>query len=255
MRTTSEKRKAVARIRPYVEKARRFSGWSFADIETVPIGPGLPSDYEKRARDLLRNVRSVVDMGTGGGELFERLLRGYRGRAFATESWTRNVQVAVDRLWPTGCAVVKADSLRLPFRDASFELVLDRHEELDPPEVARILKDGGRVLTQQVGRRNWDELRAFFPRMRDFGPLFDVYRRGFEEARLSITQAEEHEMRIAYRGLGDVVFMLCVSPWDIPRFAPLEADLDALLDMEESLHTEDGIVLTESRFVIEAQKN
>jgi SAM-dependent methyltransferase len=254
MRAPAERTEAADRLRPFVEKARGFSGWSFEEIPMKTIGPAIPWDYEGRARVLLRSASSVLDMGTGGGELFASLLDARR-RSVATESWSRNARVAAERLGPIGCGLVKSDSLRLPFRDRSFSLVLNRHEELDPTEVARVLDHGGRLLTQQVGSRHWEELGIFFPRKRDFGPLFDVYQRGLKTAGLSVTRAEEHETKVRYAGLGDVVYLLCVAPWEIPGFAPLGADLDALLDMERTLLTEDGIVLTEDRFLLEAEKS
>ena len=71
------------------------------------------------------------------------------------------------RLSAIGAPVVHASSLHLPFGAGAFELVLNRHEELDPAEVARILAPGGRFLTQQVGSDNWRELGAC-PRIRSW---------------------------------------------------------------------------------------
>ncbi len=73
-------------------------------------------------------------------------------------------------------------------------------------------------------------------------------------AGLSVSRAEEYETKMAYASLGDVVYLLCVAPWEIPGFAPLGKDLGVLLEMEQALRTDDGIVLTEDRFVIEAEK-
>ena len=109
-------------------------------------------------------------MGTGGGECFSEICRGHDGLAVATEEWPPNVPVASARLSAIGAPVVHASSLHLPFGAASFDLVLDRHEELYPAEVARILAPGGRFLTQQVGSDNWRELWDYFPRITDFGP-------------------------------------------------------------------------------------
>jgi len=245
---------AVSRLRPFTERARVFAGWSFDDVAPKPIGPGLPWDYRRRATDLVDRASFVLDMGTGGGELFADLCQGHRGRAVATEPWHVNAPIAKGRLSPLGVEVVCAHSLHLPFREGVFDLVLNRHEELDPAEVGRVLARGGRILTQQVGRNNWRELRAFFPRMQDFGPLFEQHVSGFRRAGLTIVQAEARDIRVAYRGLGEVVYMLCVTPWTIPHFDPLGQDLKALLRLEERLATRDGLVLTESRFLIEAAK-
>jgi len=249
-----DRRETVERLRPYVERAARFSGWAFRGVAVTPFGAGPPWDYERRATHLLRTARTVLDLGTGGGEAFGDLCRGFGGRAVASEEWEVNAPVAARRLGALGVDVVRCRSLRLPFRDASFELVLDRHEDLDPSEVARVLAPGGRVLTQQVGRSDWTELRRFFPRMRDFGSLLEEYQKGFREAGLVITEAATHDRPVAYQTLEDLVFMLCVAPWSIPGFSPLDRDLDGLLELESALLTKDGIVLTESRFLVEAEK-
>ena len=137
-------------------------------------------------------------MGTGGGERFSRLCDGYRGTAVATEGWPPNVPVAAARLAPMGVQVVHASGLRLPLADGSIDLVLNRHEELDPADVARVLRPGGRVLTQQIGRNHWRELGEFFPHAAGgSGDLFERYREGFQQAGLALSDAREHDLSVA----------------------------------------------------------
>src|SRR5207247_11061623 len=97
-------------------------------------------------------------MGTGGGELLDALTASFFGRTVATEPWSVNAPIAAARLRPRGIAVVRCGSLQLPFRPASFDLVLNRHEELDPAEVARVIPFDGRALTQQVDSIRWREV-------------------------------------------------------------------------------------------------
>jgi len=108
-------------------------------------------------------------MGTGGGEFLAEISSSLPDLVVATEEWKVNVPVAKKRLAKFGIEVVECRSVELPFKDASFDLVLNRHEELQPREVARVLSPGGRVITQQIGRENWKELRKHFPRKTDFG--------------------------------------------------------------------------------------
>ena len=42
----------------------------------------------------------------------------------------------------------------LPFDDESFDVVIDRHGDYNPPEIYRVLKPGGVVIMQQVGAEN-----------------------------------------------------------------------------------------------------
>ena len=246
---------ARSRIRPYVERAQHFTGWNLDRAAPKSLEEGPPWSYQSRAAQLARAANSILDMGTGGGEVFERVSMPHPGRAVATESWSVNVPVAAARLQPRGISVVRTNSLVLPFRDRTFDLVLSRHEELHPTETARVLSFGGHVLTQQVGRNRWCELREFFPRMQDFGDLFGAYEAGFREAGLTIAQSRKHDWKVAYRGLGDVVFLLCIAPWDLPDFDPLGRDLRALMAAGDALSTHDGIELTESSFLLEATKD
>ena len=245
-------RPEIERLRPYVERARGFSGWSFPELRVRHLGPPLPWDYEAMVREYAHGARSALDMGTGGGEVLSRLRDALPRRLVATEEWHVNAPVARDRLAPLGVDVVRCRSLSLPFADASFDLVLDRHEELDPAEVARVLAPGGRVVTQQVGRDNWRELRDYVPRMTDFGDIFGEYTSGFAAAGLRVVRSEQHDMQTAFGSLGELVYLLSVAPW-VLDFS-LERDGEALLELEAACQMEDGLVLTESRFVIVAEK-
>jgi len=200
-----------------------------------------------------RGKKEALDMGTGGGELLARIREALPARTTATEEWNVNAPIAKKRLALLGVEIVRCRSLLLPFAESAFDLVINRHEELEPREVARVLSMSGHVVTQQVGRDNWSELRGFFPKMTDFGDLYGDYVREFEAAGLRIIRKNQHDYKVAYRDLGEIVFLLAISPWSFPGFSP-EYDLDALLALESECLTDDGLVLTESRFLIIAEK-
>ena len=242
----------LARLRPAVQRARDFSGWDLGDVTPTVLDPEPPWNYAHLAVEGGRHAAYVLDMGTGGGELLAELRAGLPGRVLATEEWHRNVPVASRRLAPLGVPVVWCRSLNLPFVDATFDLVLNRHEELDPAEVARVMRPGGCVITQQVGRSNWHELRRFVPRMTDFGDLFGAYTRGLGATGLEILDAREHEYRVAYP-MDALVYLLAIMPWSIPDL-DLDSDLDAVLAVESACGGPEGVTLTESRFLIIARK-
>jgi SAM-dependent methyltransferase len=247
------RRDAIDRLRPYIERARAFSGWSFPEMRVRPLEDGPPWDYEALVREHAADASSALDLGTGGGEFVARIRDNLPTRTVVTEEWEVNAPVARARLAPLGVHVVRCRSLPLPFADETFDLVFDRHEELEPAEVARVLPPGGSVVTQQVGRTNWQELQPHFPRMTDFGDIRGEYGRGFAAAGLIVVRSEAHDYRVAYESLGDIVFMLHVTPWTIPDF-DVERDIDALLALEERCTTSDGLVMTWSRFLLIADK-
>lgn len=254
--------RTLLELQPYIERARTFSGWSLPGSGRIDAPP--PWDYEAIARDHASRASRVLDLGTGGGEVLSRIAEGVATRFVATEEWHVNAPVARDRLAPLGVPVVRAQSEQqrdelvrerkgpLPFRDGVFDLVLSRHEGIMPAEIDRLLRPGGLFLTQQVARGQWEELRAFFPRMTVWPDHFSGYRREFEAMGYAVT-GEEHRWRVAYAGLGDLVYTLLVCSWEIPGFDPV-AEIEPLLAMEDATRTDAGIVLMLSRYLITARK-
>jgi SAM-dependent methyltransferase len=262
MLSNQERTEALERLRPWIERARIFSGWSFPAIFKVrPLDPWPPWDYESLVREYARDAQSVLDLGTGGGEFVAGMRDSLPARVVATEEWHVNAPIAYRRLAPLGADVVWARTLHLPFADETFDLVIDRHEELGPSEVARVLRPGGRVITQQVGPENWCELRAFFSsatagnrsRIADFGDIRGEYASGFAEVGLRVTRNDSGAANVAYGELGELLFMLLITPWTIPDFN-VDGDLEALLALERNRTTSDGLVMTWDRFLLVAEK-
>lgn len=245
----------LARLQPFVERARAFSGWDLGFIGVRLLDDGPPWDYEAIASERIRGARRAIDFGTGGGEVLGRLLAGRAPRAnsvIATEQWHVNAPLARERLREFGVPVIRCDSERPPLRDTSFDLVLSRHEAIEPAEADRILVPGGIVLTQQVTPDVWPELRRFFPRATLFPDHFRGYGGWFRRHGYAVS-LERHDYHVAWESLGDLVVHLLVAPWTIPDFE-VERDIGALLALEAALTGPEGIVMTEGRYLLEATK-
>jgi SAM-dependent methyltransferase len=136
----------------YLRDAERlFSGWDFSYISAsrrMTSSPGAWS-YASIILPLVRTAQALLDMGTGGGE-FLASLQPLPSRTVATEGYPPNILVARNRLEPLGVTVWPVgDDDRLPLDDASFDLVINRHESYDAREVLRVLRPGGTFVTQQ----------------------------------------------------------------------------------------------------------
>ena len=121
-------------------------------------------DYTALARELVGAAESVLDHGTGGGEVLAEIGRG-RGVTVATEPYPPNEPVAARTIAGLGIPVVRVEhgtfdtrgpsagypDRRMPFADETFDLVLARHVAFSPAEIHRILRPGGVLLTQ-MGR-------------------------------------------------------------------------------------------------------
>jgi SAM-dependent methyltransferase len=243
---------AIERLRPFQERAHNFEGWSFDDLGIRRLGPPLPWSYEDLVRASARGTSAVLDLGTGGGERLAALRDALPRIVVATEEWSVNAPVARDRLVPLGVAVVSATSRALPFTSRSFDLVIDRHEAFEPSEVYRLLRPGGTFVTQQVGAGDWSELGAHFPRRSDFSAEHARYAPELRRLGCNV-RVREHRERVAYPSLGEFVYMLAVAPWTIPDF-DVERDIDALLALEQDCLTDEGLEVTEHRYLLTARK-
>ena len=138
------------------EAQAHFSVCDFSYIADREAPAPLHWSYVSEALLRVRKSSAVLDMDTGGGEMFSRFAP-FPPIAYATEAFAPNVPIARERLEPLGVEIKQLeneDEKQLPFEDGTFDLVLNRHGYYWPPELYRILMPGGVFLTQQVGNRN-----------------------------------------------------------------------------------------------------
>ncbi|GMA25975.1 methyltransferase type 11 [Luteimicrobium album] len=140
--------------------ATAIDGWHFSFLDGRRTSEPLPWSYEHLASDLAASASRVVDVDTGGGEVLARLAPP--AGSVAVEDWPANVPIATRRLRPLGVEVRGRVDGKLPLDDASTDVVLNRHGDLDLAETARVLRPGGTLLTQQVGVGNETELNQSF---------------------------------------------------------------------------------------------
>jgi SAM-dependent methyltransferase len=240
------------------EESQPFSGWDFRHLDRRYSEEKPPWSYEDLARDALRGARAAVDLGTGGGEVLARLADAFPGRMVATEAYPPNWAVARDRLAPAGASLVAyaADqtSSVLPFQDASFDAVLDRHEAYDPREVARVLAPGGLFLTQQVHGRSHADLLGWFGTEPHWPNLtVDRLAADLVRAGLDIELARSWWGTISFLDVGALVYYLKAIPWEVPDFS-VDRFRPELLGLQRRLDETGALRFDEGRFVIRARK-
>ena len=210
----------------------------------------------------------LLDMGTGGGEWLAAL-RHRPARTVATEAWPPNVEVAGARLRPLGITVVAVDAApdnveqrpeeergRLPFPNASFSLVTNRHESFVGSEVARVLDASGVFLTQQVG----GDYAAFYdalglPRPQRRYPRWD---RGFatrqlEAAELRAVEGLEGAEEIRFTDAGAFAWYLQAIPWIVDDFS-ISAYRPQLNQLHQRLQRVGPLRLQQPAFWLKAVK-
>jgi SAM-dependent methyltransferase len=258
--SATEKKRFESCVKEATEAS--FHGWDFSYMAQYGGNVEEPKTwcYTNSVRQYFTGRNVVLDMGTGGGELLATL-QPLPPHTYATEAYRPNVPVAKTRLEPLGVNVIEVEEgqqedASLPFEEAFFEVIINRHEAYDSKEVFRILQPGGVFITQQVGQRNNENLRMIFGSIEDdedFAWDLATCQTFLEHAGLTIIEAKEH---IGYSRMYDIralVYLLKVIPWEFPNFDPAHS-APQLLNIHIKMLEDGYFDATSHRFFVVAQK-
>ena len=252
-----------------------FSGWDFSWLESRQVrisDTGGELDYEGRARERIAKAHALLDLGTGGGEVLSRL-GPFPTVAVATEAYPPNVTEAARRLTPLGVQVIWTDPAcsdsrgpqlhgqwphrRLPFADATFDLVLASSISFCPREVYRILQSGGTLLTIQGGtQKDGPDLVTLLqgtpPEWTQPGSAWDIDTT-LDEAGFLVVEKIERRVTTTYRDIGAVVYFLKAVPWVIIDF-DVNRYRERLYKPHQRMKAEGGLTAVGVQRLIEVRK-
>jgi SAM-dependent methyltransferase len=237
---------------------RGIQGWDWSYLDGRRTVETLPWDYPALARGYIAQAKSLLEIGTGGGELFSTF-RPFPPCTVALEAYPPSVGLAGRTLSPLGVKVVWTEdniAVPLPFADATFDLVVNRHAGYSASEVFRVLRPGGRLLTQQVGGQNEFRLNELFQEQPHF--VYGYWKLPYalqelETAGFSIQSQQEAHPEARYFDIGAVVYYLSVIDWQVPEF-DIHIHEDKLRQIDQTIQDEGSLVTWEHYFIIEANK-
>lgn len=235
-----------------------ITGWGFSWLDGRATEERPPWGYSRLLSGRLAQVRSALDIDTGGGEVVAEA-SALPQRMCVTESWPPNAQRARELLGPRDVEVHETEQgAKLPFPDGSFELVTARHPvSPDWPEIRRVLVPGGRYFAQHVGPASAFELIEFF-----LGPLPE-HRQGrdphreaaqSEAAGLTVTDLRTARCRMEFFDVGTIVWTLRKCIWWVPDFT-LARYRGKLLALDDQIRHQGPFVAHSTRHLVEAQRH
>ncbi|PEJ67026.1 methyltransferase domain-containing protein [Bacillus wiedmannii] len=236
-----------------------FSGWDFSFIsETGRMNSEpLSWSYGSTAFQLIQHAKSMLDMGTGGGELLS-MLQPFPPTIYATEGYAPNVPIARKKLEPLGVIVVEVkDDDALPLQDAQFDLIVNQHESYAASEVNPILSPNGIFLTQQAGGLDCAELNKQFgtPLNSEFASWsLETACNELKENGFTILEEKEEFPFQRFYDIGAIVYYLKAIPWQIPDFT-VERYYEELYRIHEIMLQKGYFDVKQHRFIIKAIRN
>jgi SAM-dependent methyltransferase len=231
-------------------------GWDFSWFKGRATEERPPWGYARLMEERMARATAALDIETGGGEVLAGIGDAPR-LLVATESWPPNIGLARAALGPLGGHVVAvADRPSLPFRAASFDLVVSRHPVVTLwDEVARVLRPGGTFLSQQIGAGTNRELTEFF-----LGPTPVNENRRPERAAhaaraagLEVLRLESCALRVEFFDVAAVVHFLRKVLWTVPDFTPEGYDTE-LRRLHALIERDGSFVSTAQRVLIETRQ-
>ena len=239
------------------EKNAHIHGWDFSHIEDRFVeDTDFPWDYRQVIGQYLTPEKKLLDIDTGGGEFLLSLGHPYENTS-ATENYLPNVQLCKETLLPLGIDFRQADGNgQLPYGDSSFDVVINRHGDLNPAEIYRVLKPGGVFLSQQVGAENDRALVELLCGSVPM-PFAEQYaeRAGekFRKTGFSVLRQEECFRFVRFYDVGALVWFARVIPWEFPDFS-VDTHLEKLMNAQGVLEEKGFIEGRTHRFLLVAQK-
>ncbi|WBB68900.1 methyltransferase domain-containing protein [Micromonospora sp. WMMD812] len=236
--------------------AAPVEGWAFDWLAGRATEERPPWGYARLVAARMADADAALDVDTGGGEVLAEMPRPPR-LLVATEGWPPNVAVARRTLGPLGATVVAVTpDAPLPFRNASFDLVVSRHPvRTDWAETARVLRPGGTFLSQQIGAGTVRELSEAI-----LGPLPPPAQRHPDQAvataraaGLTVVDLREATLRTVFHDIAAVVWFLRKVVWTVPGFT-VDRYRPELLALHRRIRAEGPFVAHARRFLIEAHR-
>ena len=239
------------------EEKKEFQGWDFSYLTKTGRVQEEPRDWSYGSIVLkwIEDAKNMLDMGTGGGEVLEKL-SPLPDITYATEKYEPNYHLAKKNLKSQGVKVIKLSNDRnLPFDNNFFDLIINRHESFDFDEISRIIKEKGIFLTQQVGFNNCLELN----RLLEYNKLENDYWnlkytvKNLKEKDFNIIYKNENFPKIKFYDIEAIVYFLKVIPWQIPDFR-VEKYFEKLFKLAKIIEKKGCLTVSQHRFIVVAGK-
>lgn len=233
-------------------------GWDFSAMQDAR--DPVPWDYEEVVRRYLDADQRVLDVGTGGGEVFLRLAPAY-GQGIGIDADPGMIADARENHARTShdhvsFMIMHAESLNFP--DDDFDVILNRHATMDVAEIVRVLRPGGLFITQQVGGRNTEHICRVFGcgpgGSYDYDPEQTIGRTAKQFARLGCQIIAQGEYDVAYRILDLESFVFWLKAIPMPEDFSVERHWRQVQEIIEADWTPDGLLSNEHRELLVARK-
>lgn len=245
----------------YKEVGKRI-GWNFSNLKYSVV---KKSDFDYY-REVVKNINLdtvMLDIGCGSGEKATRYYAGAKKICLSDiePEMLKKAKANVNKFYDYSKKtknkfkfILLDGKKNLQFKDNTFDLVVSRHCGADMKEVFRVLKKGGIFISEDIAKKDCQELKDMFKRGQGYNdePLSnhvmkDCIDAGFDE--IKFLRSEEIEY---YKTVDDLKFLLENTP--ILNGFNEEKDNNTLQEYVDKFSTKKGIKLIRRLYVFVLRK-
>jgi ubiquinone/menaquinone biosynthesis C-methylase UbiE len=244
-------------LKKVVETVGKLEGWDFSRVRDGRE-PVLWK-YVDVVRQYLKPTDRVLDIGTGGGEIFFSLAP-YFGEGVGIDQNRAMIETARQNLFTSSIdniSLMRMDGKDLKFNAEEFDVVLLRHLRVYVSEIVRVLRPGGYFITQMVGQCSSLNILAAFGWTPDsFGsdwwqPVAELADQ-FRLHGCHIVAQAEYDVPYWFHDIESFIFWIMSVPW--PEDIELEKHWQNINRILETAQTKRGIETNEHRGLLIVQK-
>ncbi|OKP91525.1 SAM-dependent methyltransferase [Paenibacillus sp. P3E] len=241
----------------FYDKVGKINGWDFSKLQVT--SEGIEWNFYEEVIRRSKGTDVLLDVGTGGGENVLSIASSFHS-VFGIDISSGMMETAKSNLNKANVSNVEFKQMssdHLEFSFDSIDVVSCCHAPFFSNEVAKVLKNGGTFLTQQVSEGDKLDLKNAFGRGQAFGvadgTLKETYIRELKEAGFQSVESFDYNAVDYYHRPEDLLFLLKHTPI-IPHFGYEDKDFQILNDFIENNQTPKGIITNSKRFLIIAIK-
>ena len=247
----------LVELEKIVQENGKLEGWDFSRIN-ISYDP-IPWNYSNIVRAYLKPTDRVLDIGTGGGEIFLSLAP-YLSEGIGIDDSPTMIETAKrnqSKLAVRNIEFIEMDANSLQFEASEFDVVLLRHLRVYVNEIVQVLQPGGYFITQMVGKRTSKNfLEAFGWTSESFGsdwwqPVGELAPQ-FQEKGCRIVAQGEYDVKYWFKDMASFMFWIMSVPW--PEDIELEKRWQNINRILETSTTNRGIETNEHRGLLIVQK-
>ncbi|WP_078552856.1 class I SAM-dependent methyltransferase [Bacillus alkalicellulosilyticus] len=241
----------------FYEEVGKTNGWDFSNVKSSSEDVGW--NFYEEVIKLSKKRDTLLDIGTGGGENLLKiasslfLLIGIDLSIGMIETARANVKDEE----ASNVKFFQMSSDDLQFPTGFFDIVSCCHAPFSSKEIARVLKDGGYFLTQQVSEADKRNIKDAFGRGQAYdspdGTLKERYKKELYDAGFTDIQYFDYDAVEYFERPEDLIFLLSHTPI-IPNFGQDKSDFERVNQFIEDNRTEKGIRTNSKRFMMIANK-